>query len=285
LRILLTGRAGQVGWELERSVSPLGEVFAFDRRGMDLADSGAIVSRVRDVRPDVVVNAAAYTAVDGAESERDRAMSVNAAAPRILAEECKAIGALLIHYSTDYVFDGAKKEAYDELDSPRPLNVYGLSKLEGEKAIQGTDCAHIILRTAWVYGARGRNFLRTMLRLASEGKPLRVVNDQFGAPTWSREIAQVTAGLLARMQPNQRDARETYHLTAGGRTTWYDFARRIFELGGVGANVTTIGSHEYPTPATRPKNSVLDCRKLQRDFGLSIPAWERGLGLAMAEIR
>jgi dTDP-4-dehydrorhamnose reductase len=285
LRLLLTGRTGQVGWELERLLSPLGELFAFDRPGLDLADGHAITSRMREVRPNVVVNAAAYTAVDGAESERDLVMKINASAPGILAEECKSLGALLVHYSTDYVFDGTKKQAYDELDPPNPLNVYGLSKLEGEKAIRATGCAHIILRTAWVYGARGRNFLRTMLRLASEGKPLRIVNDQFGAPTWSREIAQVTACVLARMQPDQRDAKSTYHLAAGGRTTWFDFARRIFELGGVPAKVIAIDSQEYPTPAARPKNSTLDCRKLQLDFGLSIPAWERGVKLVMDEIR
>jgi dTDP-4-dehydrorhamnose reductase len=285
LRILLTGRAGQVGWELERLLSPLGEVFAFDRRGLDLADASAITSRMREVRPDVVINAAAYTAVDGAESERDLAMKINAVAPGILAEECKSLGALLVHYSTDYVFDGEKEDSYNELDEPKPLNVYGQSKLEGERAIRATDCAHIILRTAWVYGARGRNFLRTMLRLASEGKPLRVVKDQFGAPTWSREIAQVTACLVAKIGPNQRDAKSTYHLAAGGRTNWYDFAGRIFEVGGVAAKLTAIGSQEYPTPAARPKNSLLDCRKLQRDFELSIPLWDRGLALVMAEIR
>jgi dTDP-4-dehydrorhamnose reductase len=191
----------------------------------------------------------------------------------------------LVHYSTDYVFDGAKKEAYDELDAPKPLNVYGLSKLEGEKAIRAAGCAHIILRTAWVYGARGRNFLRTMLRLANEGKPLRIVNDQFGAPTWSREIAQVTACALARLRPGQRDAKSTYHLVAAGRTTWFDFARLILEIGGVPAKVTAIASHEYPTPAARPKNSVLDCGKLRQDFELSIPAWERAVKLVMEEIR
>jgi dTDP-4-dehydrorhamnose reductase len=282
LRTLLTGRNGQVGWELERVLPTVGEVIATDRTTLDLADGDAIRGLVRDVKPDVIVNAAAYTAVDQAERERDMAMKINATAPGILAEESKALGALLVHYSTDYVFDGTKSKPYTETDEPRPLSAYGQSKLEGEKAIRAASCAHIILRTSWVYAARGRNFLLTMLRLAGEGRPLRVVNDQFGAPTWSRDIAEATVRVLGKIGG---DTRATYHLTAAGKTTWYEFARRIFELRGVSASVTPIRSEEYPTAAARPKNSVLDCRKLELDFGVSIPSWERGLGLALAEVR
>jgi dTDP-4-dehydrorhamnose reductase len=282
LRTLLTGCNGQVGWELERVLPTVGEVIATDRTTLDLADGDAIRGLVRDVKPDVIVNAAAYTAVDQAERERDMAMKINATAPGILAEESKALGALLVHYSTDYVFDGTKSKPYTETDEPRPLSAYGQSKLEGEKAIRAASCAHIILRTSWVYAARGRNFLLTMLRLAGEGRPLRVVNDQFGAPTWSRDIAEATVRVLGKIGG---DTRATYHLTAAGKTTWYEFARRIFELRGVSASVTPIRSEEYPTAAARPKNSVLDCRKLELDFGVSIPSWERGLGLALAEVR
>lgn len=282
MRILLTGRNGQVGWELERLLPAVGEVIATDRTTLDLADGDAIRRMVRDVKPDVIVNAAAYTAVDQAERERDMAMKINATAPGILAEESKALDALLVHYSTDYIFDGTKSQPYAETDKPRPLSAYGQSKLEGDKAIRAAGCAHIILRTSWVYAARGRNFLLTMLRLAGEGRPLRIVNDQTGAPTWSRDIAEATVHLLAKIGC---DARVTYHLTASGSTTWYGFARRIFELRGVSASVTPIRSEEYPTAAARPKNSMLDCRKLELDFGVSIPSWERGLGLALAEVR
>jgi dTDP-4-dehydrorhamnose reductase len=282
LRILLTGRNGQVGWELERLLPALGEVIATDRATLDLGDADAIRRRVREVRPDVIVNAAAYTAVDQAESERDTAMRINAAAPGIFAEESKAIEALLVHYSTDYVFDGAKSDPYIETDEPRPLSTYGHSKFEGEKRIRAAGCAHVILRTSWVYAARGRNFLLTMLRLAREGRPLRVVNDQFGAPTWSRDIAEATVHLLPKLGA---DTRATYHLTAAGKTTWYEFARRIFELRGLVASVDAIRTEEYPTAAARPRNSVLDCRKVERDFGVSIPRWERGLGLALADVR
>ena len=282
MRILLTGRNGQIGWELERLLPALGEVVATDRATLDLGDADSIRRRVREVKPDVIVNAAAYTAVEQAESECDIAMSINATAPGVLAEEANSGSAFLVHYSTDYVFDGAKREPYTEADEPRPLNVYGQSKLEGENRIRAAACAHVILRTSWIYAARGRNFLLTMLRLAAEGRRLRVVNDQFGAPTWSRDIAEATAHLLGKIG---RDERTTYHLAAGGSTTWYGFARRIFELRGVTASLTPISSEEYPTAAARPRNSVLDCRELERDFGLSIPGWERGLGLALAELR
>ena len=282
MRIVLTGRTGQLGWELDRSLSVLGQVFAFDRRGMDLGNPDAITTRLREIRPNVIVNAAAYTAVDDAERESALAIKVNAVAPGILAEEAKPLDALLIHYSTDYVFDGAKKAAYCEDDEPRPLNAYGRSKLEGEKAIRASGCAHLILRTSWVYASRGRNFVLTMLRLAGEGRALRVVNDQSGAPTWSRDLAELSAQLLANAGP---DTRATYHASAAGKTTWYEFARRIFELRGLSPIVTPISSHEYPTPAARPRNSLLDCRKLENDFGVSIPSWQRGLGLALAELR
>lgn len=282
MKILLTGRNGQVGWELERLLSVLGDVIATDRRTLDLGDADAIRCLIRKVKPNVIVNAAAYTEVDRAESQRDLAMKINAAAPQVLAEESKYNGALLVHYSTDYVFNGTKNGPYTEADEPLPLNVYGRSKLEGEERIRGVACAHVILRTSWVYAARGRNFLLTMLRLAREGRPIRVVNDQVGAPTWSGDLAEATVQLLRKIGS---DVHATYHLAANGEATWYEFARRIFELRGVSASIAAIRSDEYPTAAVRPRNSVLNCGKLERDFGVSIPGWERGLGLALAQLR
>lgn len=271
MRILLTGATGQVGWELRKTLAPLGELKSFDRFGLDLADVPPLVAAVRSLQPDVVVNAAAYTAVDKAESERDQAFAVNATAPRVLAEEARRIGAFLVHYSTDYVFDGEKAAPYVEDDLPHPINVYGESKLAGEQAILKSGCRHLILRTSWVYGPRGKNFYLTMLRLAKERPELEVVDDQVGAPTSSLEIARATAELL------QKHAQGLYHMSAAGETSWCGFARAILKGAGSATPVAAIRTEDYPTPAARPRNSRLDCSKLRAEHGVSLAPWERGL--------
>lgn len=271
MRILLTGATGQVGWELRKTLAPLGEVRVFDRFGLDLADAPVLVATVRALQPDVVVNAAAYTAVDKAEAERDLAFAVNATAPRVLAEEARRIGALLVHYSTDYVFDGEKADPYVEEDATRPINAYGASKLAGEQAILASGCRHLILRTSWVYGPRGKNFYLTMLRLARERPELKVVDDQVGAPTSSLEIARATATLLAK------GSQGLYHMSAAGETTWCGFARAILERAGSATPVVAIRTADYPTPAKRPRNSRLDCSKLRAEHGVSLARWERAL--------
>jgi dTDP-4-dehydrorhamnose reductase len=277
VKILLTGRTGQVGWELAPRLAPLGEVTALDRLAVDLANPGAIRARVREHRPDVIVNAAAYTAVDRAESEPGRAGAINALGPAVLAEEAKTFGALLIHYSTDYVFDGTKPVPYTEDDEPNPLNVYGRTKLEGERAIRASGCRHLILRTSWVYASRGHNFLLTMLRLGAERPELRVVDDQRGAPTWARDIAAATVRLLA--QPPEG----LFHLTAAGETTWHGFACEIMRLAGLAPVVHRIRSAEYPTPAQRPANSLLANGRLQAAAEVVMPPWEESLKSCLAE--
>ena len=271
MRILLTGRTGQVGWELERRLSRLGQLFAFDRVSLDLANPDQIVARVREVKPDLIVNAAAYTAVDRAESEPRPAAQVNATAPRILAEEAKRLGAALIHYSTDYVFDGAKSTPYVESDSPNPLNAYGRSKLEGERLIQASGCRHLILRTSWVYGTRGTNFLLTILRLARERPELRVVDDQIGAPTWCRDVATATARLATEAAAGRAEG--LYHLTAAGATSWYGFAREILGALGIETLVRAVSTADYPTPARRPANSVLSGAAIAARWKLELPEW------------
>lgn len=271
MRILLTGATGQVGWELRKTLAPLGEVRSFDRYGLDLADVPPLVAAVRSLQPDVVVNAAAYTAVDKAESERDQAFAVNATAPRVLAEEAKRIGALLVHYSTDYVFDGEKTAPYVEEDVPNPINVYGESKLAGEEAIRKSGCRHLILRTSWVYGPRGKNFYLTMRRIAKERPELRVVDDQVGAPTSSLAIARATAQLLPK------GAEGLFHMTAGGETSWCGFARAILARAGIPTPVVGIRTEDYPTPARRPRNSRLDCSRLRAATGLILATWEAQL--------
>jgi dTDP-4-dehydrorhamnose reductase len=273
VKILLTGRNGQVGWELERSLAGLGEVSAFDVESMDLAIPDQIVARLQEIRPDVIVNAAAYTAVDAAEEEPELAMAINGTAPGVLAEEAKRLGSLLVHYSTDYVFDGTKCSPYGELDVPNPVNVYGRTKLAGEEAIRGSGCRHLVLRLAWVYSGRGKNFLLTMCRLADEKPELRVVSDQTGAPTWARDIAEATTRIL-RQQPSNLG---TYHLTASGQTTWFGFAKAIMDLGGLSSTIVPITSSEYPTAASRPSYSVLDNTKLFANFGLRLRPWEESL--------
>jgi dTDP-4-dehydrorhamnose reductase len=293
--ILLTGASGQVGWELRRTLAPLGRVVAPSSTELDLADPDAIRRVTREVRPHLIVNPAAYTAVDRAEDEPELAMAVNGIAPGVLAEEAKRIHAMLVHYSTDYVFDGSKPGPYRENDPPCPVSSYGRSKLAGEEAILATGVPHVIFRTSWVYGARGKNFMRTILRLAGERDSLKVVDDQIGAPTWSRMIAEATA--LALKNSELPAATGTFHLTCAGSTSWHGFARAIveehlnrFEAGGApqlrlrSEAIEAIPSEQYPTPAKRPANSVLDNGKLIKTFGLELPDWRDCLGMALDEM-
>ena len=291
--ILLTGADGQVGGELRRALAPLGHVVALLRADADLADPDALRAAVRRVAPALVVNAAAFTAVDRAERERDLAFAVNARAPQVLAEEAARLGAPIVHYSTDYVFDGTKGAPYVEDDPVAPLGVYGESKLAGERAVAATSPAHLVLRTSWVYAARGRNFLRTMLRLAHERDELRVVADQRGVPTPARLVADVTAAIVARHGTGEgvdlTGVAGTYHLAARGETTWHAFAEAIVALDPRRAArrcaaVTPIATAEFPTPARRPAYSVLDPARLERAFGLRMPAWRSQLELVMAEL-
>ena len=279
MKILLTGKNGQIGWELAHALAPLGEVIAFDRGGLDLAVPDQIVGAVRSVRPDVLVNAAAYTAVDRAESEPDAAHAVNAAAVAILAEEAKRVRALLIHFSTDYVFDGAKDTPYVEEDRPNPINVYGRSKLAGEQAIRSIGGPHLILRTSWVYAARGRNFFLTIRRLLREKEEVRVVSDQMGAPTPAGALGSATSTLLRKFGvANLRGTRGTYHVTAAGNTSWHGFAKEIarLELRDLPnpPRIVPIPSDQYPSVARRPRNSCLSNEKLLRTFGVELPRWE-----------
>ncbi|KAF0205655.1 MAG: dTDP-4-dehydrorhamnose [Gallionellaceae bacterium] len=290
-KILLTGKSGQVGWELQRTLAPLGQVIALDSAELDLADADAIRRKVREIQPHIIVNPAAYTAVDKAESEPDLAMSINGIAPGVFAEEAKKLNALFVHYSTDYVFDGSKIGAYHEEDAPNPLGVYGKTKLEGERAIRAVGGNHLILRTSWVYGARGKNFLLTMLRLARERSELRIVNDQIGAPTWCRSLGEITAQMLAQLYAPGAGKEElarvsgTYHLTSAGSVSWHGFAAEIIRLAEIqpAPNLVAIPSHEYPTPAVRPMNSVLSNDKLARTFGLHAGSWQDNLQLCMGE--
>ncbi len=272
MKILLTGKSGQVGWELQRSLCALGDVVALGSHELNLADADAIVSCVRTIKPDLIVNPAAYTAVDKAESEPDLAMAINSIAPGILAEEAKRLGAPLIHYSTDYVFDGGKNAPYHEDDVPNPLNVYGLTKLAGEQAIQAVGGRHLILRTSWVYGLRGKNFFLTMKRLLQERDKIHVVSDQFGAPTWSRLIADVTSHIVAKSS-RQWQADGIFHVTASGHTSWYEFAQAIAESMGSQTLILPIQTKDYPTAAQRPFNSCLSTAKLHSTFDLTMPTW------------
>jgi dTDP-4-dehydrorhamnose reductase len=305
LRILLTGKNGQVGAELAAFLPGLGDVRAFGRQELDLLNPALVRRAIRDVRPDIIVNAAAYTAVDQAEKEQTQARALNVDAPALMAEEAKRIGATLVHYSTDYVFDGSRDRPYVETDQPSPLNVYGKTKLAGEEAIRAVGVPHLILRTAWVYGARGRNFLLTILRLATEREELRVVHDQFGAPTWCREIAKATRALLVQLtqqgQDNISKFGGTYHLTAAGKTSWFEFAQAILEQASrtprnaawfaaatsgrplVVRRVTPIATAEYETPARRPAYSLLSNLRLKQVFGLELPDWRAQLYSAFSD--
>ena len=288
MKILLTGGNGQVGWELRRTLACLGEVVAVDSKEMDLADAEAIRRVVREVNPRIIVNPAAHTAVDKAESERDLAYAINATAPGILAEEAEKLGALLVHYSTDYVFDGSGNTPWREDDATGPLNVYGASKLAGEQAIQAACRRHLIFRTSWVYGARGANFLLTMRRLMRERPELKIVADQIGAPTWSRMLAEATALILAQhispaRGPDRPEPWGVYHMTNAGETSWHGFAEAIQALDGAEsiAGLLPIPSGDYPTPAKRPLNSRLNNDKLERVFGVRLPDWWQALSLCM----
>jgi len=294
MKILLFGKGGQVGWELQRSLAPLGQVIALDHDSTEwcgsFVDLEGLASTVQQVAPDVIVNAAAYTAVDKAESEPDLARTINALAPGVLAREAQMLGALLVHYSTDYVFDGSGIKPRQESDPTGPLNVYGQTKLEGELAV--ALCAkHLIFRTSWVYAARGANFIKTMLRLAQEREQLRVIDDQIGAPTGAELLADVTAHAI-RCAQAQPDLAGCYHLVAGGETNWHGYARFVIERARQSGQairaeleaIKPIPTSAYLCPAQRPLNSRLDTSKLQTAFGLQLPDWRLGVERVLAEL-
>lgn len=292
-RILIVGARGQVGVELRRSFAGFGAITAVDIDSVDLADTDQTRALVRSMKPDVILNAAAYTAVDRAESDLAMATAINADAPRALAEEALPIGALLVHYSTDYVFNGEKEGAWVETDEPHPLNVYGATKLAGERAIQAVGGRYLIFRTSWVYGPHGKNFLLTMLRLAAERDRLSIVDDQFGAPTTSIELADatrtITEGALAGRFGSPEQWAGLYHMTCGESTTWFGFARAIFakaaaEMGVRQPALTPLATSDYPTPAKRPRNSVLSNQKLEDRFGLRLARWQDALDAVFAAL-
>jgi dTDP-4-dehydrorhamnose reductase len=296
MKLVVTGANGQVGWELQRSLATLGNVIALDRSRCDLSRPELLPEVVRRLKPDVIVNAAAYTAVDDAEREEELATVVNGRAPGVLAHEAAKAGALMVHYSTDYVFDGRKPTPYTEDDSPCPVNAYGRSKLAGEIAVRQAGGSHLILRTSWVYGVRGRNFLRTMLALLRERDELRIVADQIGAPTWAAEIAQATAAIVdaaARERAEGRFASGMFHLTAAGATSWHGFAAAILDgarrggllAAGRAPRLVAIASEEYPRLAARPKNSRLAGDRLKERFGVALPGWDEALSLCLEEMR
>lgn len=300
MKILLFGKSGQVGWELQRSLAPLGELIALDTRSATTRSDGlcgdftqlqGIAQTVRSVAPDIIVNAAACTAVDQAETEPELAHTINAQAPAMLAAEAKQLGAWLIHYSTDYVFDGRGNTPWQETDLTGPLNVYGKTKLQGENAIRDSDCQHLIFRTSWVYAARGGNFAKTMLRLAQERDTMNVINDQFGAPTGADLLADITAHAIRSAQQNQ-NLRGLYHLAADGETSWHGYANFVIDFArqhGIAIQVgqdaiLPIPTSALPLSAPRPKNSRLDTRKLQSAFGLHLPYWQEGVARMLTEI-
>jgi dTDP-4-dehydrorhamnose reductase len=295
MRLLVTGAAGQVGWELARSLMPLGEVVAIDRSRCDFSRPEMIAPVIREVRPDVIVNAAAYTAVDKAEKEESLATMINGNSVGVLAEEAKRAGALLVHYSTDYVFDGSKATPYSEDDAPNPINAYGRSKLAGEVAIRTTNCDYLILRTTWVYAARGQNFVKTILRLAREREELNIVADQVGAPTSARNIADATAHIVRQVQQERvagKFSSGAYHYTADGVTSWHGFAEAIVQSaarhGLLNPNrlprINPIPASAYPLPAPRPANSRLDCRRLRNRLGITFPDWQYALECVVQDI-
>jgi dTDP-4-dehydrorhamnose reductase len=304
MNILLLGKGGQVGWELQRALLPLGRVLACDFDSpepwrADFSQPTTLPGLIERVQPDLIVNAAAYTAVDKAESEPERARAINATAPGVLARCAAARGVPLVHYSTDYVFDGSGSHARGEDEATGPLNVYGSTKLEGEETIRASGCQHLILRTSWVYAARGGNFARTMLRLAAEHSTLRVISDQVGAPTSAEWLADVTAHAVCRLQADARLG-GTYHCAAAGFTSWHGYAQHVIgyahhlgqantpafgpTLKATAEAVHAISTREYPTPAQRPLNSRLNCSKLQHTFGLHIPPWQLGVERMLTEV-
>jgi dTDP-4-dehydrorhamnose reductase len=290
-RLLITGSNGQLGFELQRALAPLGEVVAFARDVCDLSNPDSILAAVRAAKPDVIFNAGAYTAVDKAESEPDLANAINAVAPGIIGEEAAKIGALVIHYSTDYVFDGTNAEAYLENDTPNPLGVYGTTKLAGEQALATSRAMHLIFRTSWVYGLNGKNFIKTILRLASERAELKIVADQFGAPTGAAFLADVSAQVAVRYLREGADSFPfgLYHLVASGETSWHEFARHVvakattadWKLQATPDRILPITTSQYPTPAARPANSRLNTSKFSEAFGLQLPDWHIGVDQVM----
>ena len=299
MNILLVGKGGQVGWELQRSLAPLGEVTALDRNSLefcgDLSNLPGLAETVQRLRPDVIVNASAHTAVDKAESEPELAHLINATAPGVLAQEAHKLGAWLVHYSTDYVFDGSGSQPWLETDTPAPLNVYGQTKLEGEQLLAQHCPKHLIFRTSWVYAARGGNFAKTMLRLARERERLTVINDQWGAPTGAELIADVTAHAVRQVlqrPAGPQGAAGIYHLTASGQASWHLYAKHVLAQAAqaqpaielVAKEVAPVPTSAFPTPANRPHNSRLNTAKLQSTFGLRLPPWEQGVDRMLAEI-
>lgn len=271
-KILILGKDGQIGWELQQAFLGNASVYAFGREEANLANPETLVPLIRSIKPEIVINAAAYTAVDKAESEPDMAMVINGITPGILAKECEKLGSLFVHYSTDYVFNGSASRPYVEEDKTDPINVYGKSKLAGEKAVEEACKRHLIFRTSWIYSLRGKNFFLTMQKLGEKNSSIRVVNDQWGAPTWSRSVAQTTAKIVVKPSIEYG----LYHMTCDGKTSWCDFARKIF-AGRKTPVIIGIPSTEYPTPAQRPGYSVLSNEKLKRTFGISLPHWEVAL--------
>lgn len=294
MKILLFGKNGQVGWELNRTLLPLGEVVALGRDDADFSNPESLRKIIREIEPDVIVNAAAYTTVDKAEEEEDLALVINGEAPKVIAEEASKINALLVHYSTDYVFDGTKLSPYIETDDPHPINAYGRTKLAGERSIELSGCKFIIFRISWVYGVRGKNFLRTMIKLMRDRDQIGVVDDQVGTPTWSRYIAETTASVVMQTQIESKKqfVSDTYHLPASGKATWHGFANEIAkvakELMGESwltiENIKPISSSEYRVPAKRPVNSVMSGNRLTQKYNVIMPGWENCLELAMQEL-
>ena len=295
MNILLLGKGGQVGWELQRSLAVLGDVTALDFDSQehcgDFSNPAGVADAVRDLRPDIIVNAAAHTAVDKAESEPDLARLLNATTPGVLAEEAARLGAWLVHYSTDYVFDGSGTRPWVETDAPAPLSCYGRTKLEGEQLIQQSGCQHLILRTSWVYAARGGNFAKTMLRLAQERERLTVIDDQWGAPTGADLLADVTAHAIRHLQQRPEDG-GLYHCVAAGETNWHSYAKEVLALAAQAqpaikikaTEVAPVPTSAFPTPARRPHNSRLNTAKLQSTFGLQLPHWQTGVARMLNEI-
>ena len=287
MKILITGSKGQLARELQLALAGAGKLLALGHNALDLSDPSQVREQVRLLRPDLIINAAAYTAVDPAESHRELAFAVNARGPQVLAEEAARLGVPLIHYSTDYVFDGRNAEPYTEADVPQPLSVYGASKLAGEQAIQAVGGEYLILRTSWVYSQHGKNFLLTMQRLLQERDSLSIVSDEVGAPTWAATIARATAEMVRKRSAGEAGPSGLYHLTASGETSWYGFACSIAEQlrqqGRLRAEITPIQSKDYPTAAQRPLNSRLNCARLQSDWGVRLPDWETALHECIAQ--
>ena len=285
MKILLTGKTGQIGEELNNIVGDLGNLITVDKEQLDLSKPNSIEPVILDIKPDIIINPAAYTAVDKAEEEPGRAMTVNAIAPGLLAKAARKVGAGLIHYSTDYVFDGCSEIPYKEEDPPNPLNVYGKTKLAGEKALAEAGVPFLIIRTGWVYSLHGKNFLRTIKKLAEEKDIIQVVDDQIGAPTWARSVALKTHQILKQclnkkwLETKDPSLSGIFHLTCQGKTSWHGFARKVLNMSNTSQNIKLIAipTSDYPTPATRPSNSLLNNEKIQKVFGLDMPHWEDAL--------